>query len=369
MPAEPRRRRWLLRSVLLLSAVLVGGAGYTWFSSTNDCPDPGAAPADGIRAIVQCEFGGPEMLRFETIARPVPTDSQVLVRVRAASVNPADWHAMRGSPFLARFAMGWRKPANIRQGTDFAGVIEAVGAAVTLFRVGDSVFGARTGAWAEYVTVNQARLAPKPSNISFEQAAAVPVAALTALQGLRDEGRVRAGERVLVNGASGGVGTFAVQIARALGATVTGVSSGRNVELVRSIGATQALDYTQTDFTRDSARYDVIIDNVGNHSLGSLAAVLAPGGRYVMVGGPSGGIIDPFPRVLALLVRNKLGDHPMTFFIAEITKADLTVLHDLMGDGKVTPVIDRTYPYAQVREAVAYVETGRARGKVIVTLD
>lgn len=346
---------------------LVAYAGVSYVRSSNDCPgvnDP--APAVGMQAVILCEFGSPEVLRFATRPKPVPNDSQVLVRVRASSVNPADWHGMRGTPYLARIAMGWRKPKDIRFGTDVAGVVEAVGSAVTQFKPGDSVFGAAPGAYAEYAVASESRLAPLPATVSFDEGGAVGVAAITALQGVRDQGQVKAGQRVLINGASGGVGTFAVQIAKSLGATVTGVCSTRNVELVKSIGADAVIDYTTADFTTATERYDVIIDNVGNHSLSSLAGVLAPGGTYVMIGGPAGRWIDPLPRVAALLVRSKVGSHPMKFFIAQFNKPDLMVLHDLMVSGKVRSVIDKTHSLSDLRAAIAYVETGRARGKVAI---
>ncbi len=361
-----RISRFLL--VLVVGLVLLFGVAY--LRSNNDCPLPGAAvPEPAMTAVIQCDFGSPEVLRVATLARPVPTDSQVLVRVRAASVNPADWHAMRGEPYLARFSMGWRKPATIRFGTDFAGTVEALGTAVTTLRIGDSVFGARTGALAQYLTVGATRIAAMPPGASFEQAAAMPVAAVTALQGVCDHGGVRSGHKVLINGASGGVGTYAVQIAKSLGATVTGVSSTRNLDLVRSIGADHVIDYTTTDFTQGAERYDVIIDNVGNHSLSSMARMLEPGGTYVIVGGRSGRWLAPMPRAGAAVLRSKLGGPAMRFFIAQITASDLAILRDLMGSGRMTSVIDSTYPLDRVRDAVAYLESGRARGKVIVTIE
>jgi NADPH:quinone reductase-like Zn-dependent oxidoreductase len=231
------------------------------------------------------------------------------------------------------------------------------------------VFGGRTGALAEYVTVREdGGVALKPRNVTFEQAAAVPVAAITALQGLRDQGGVRPGQRVLINGASGGVGTFAVQIAKSFGAHVTGVCSTRNVELVRSIGADEVIDYTKENFTDGAQRYDLIIDNVGNHSLSKLKRVLAPDGKYIMIGGPSGGWIDPLPRAFAALAMSKVTGQEMRFFISKMSQTDLTLLADLMASGKVTPVIDRRYPLSEVREAMRYLETGHARGKVVLTM-
>jgi NADPH:quinone reductase-like Zn-dependent oxidoreductase len=281
-------------------------------------------------------------------------------------VNLLYWHYMRGTPYIARPTMGLRRPKEIRLGVDFAGEVEAVGAAVTRFAPGDEVFGARTGALAEYLTIRADRVVAKPANVTFEQAAAVPVAGLTALQALRDQAGVGAGEKVLINGASGGVGTFAVQIAKMLGAEVTGVSSTRNVELVQSLGADHVIDYTMENFTRGTRRYDVIIDNVGNHALSDLTRVLEPGGRYVMVGGPSGTWIAPIPRVLAMMVRSWFVDHELRFFISEANPQDLSLLADLMQSGAVTPVIDRSYPLAEAPAAIEYLETGRARGKVIV---
>jgi NADPH:quinone reductase-like Zn-dependent oxidoreductase len=322
-----------------------------------------------MKAVVYCDYGPPDVLRIEAAEKPIPTDSQVLVRVRAASVNPLEWHYMRGAPYFARFGMGLRKPVNTRLGVDFSGVVESVGRSVTQFKPGDEVFGGRTGALAEYVTVREnGNVVLKPSNITFEQAATVPVAAITALQGLRDKGQVKPGQRVLINGASGGVGTFAVQIAKSLGANVTGVCSTRNVEMVRSIGADQVVDYTKDDFTTGAERYDVILDNVGNRSLSDIRRVLKPDGKYVMVGGPSGKWVDPLPRVLHMLVTSPFVKQDMTMFISELNKQDLTILRDLMASGKMTPVIDRRYSMTEIGPAIEYLETGRARGKVVIAV-
>lgn len=365
-----RLRRAVLRLAGLVLIVVVAAGLIAYWRSTNECvgADP-ARPADGMNAIVYCDYGPPDALKLEMVEKPVPGDSQVLVRVRAASVNPLDWHYMRGTPYVGRIEMGLRKPKVIRLGVDFAGTVESVGQAVTAFQPGDEVFGGRTGAFAQYVAVRQDRVVAKPANATFEQAAAVPIAALTALQGLRDHAKVRPGERVLINGASGGVGTFAVQIAKWLGAEVTGVSSTRNLDLVRSLGADHVVDYTNDDFTRGAVRYDVILDNVGNRSLSDLRRVLAPNGRYVMVGGPSGRWIAPFPRVLALVVTSWFVDQDMRFFISQLNQPDLTTLRALVEAGTITPVIDRRYPLSQVPEAIAYLETGRARGKVIIVVD
>ena len=342
-----------------------------YWTSTNDCDSRHAAtPRNPMKAVVYCDYGAPDVLAVEDIEKPVPNDDQLLVRVRAAAVNPLDWHFMRGTPYIGRLGMGLRKPEVTRLGVDYAGTVEAVGRNVTQFKPGDEVFGGRTGAFAQYVTVRADRaVVLKPANLTFEQAAAVPVAAITALQGIRDKGHLRTGQRVLINGASGGVGTFAVQIAKAFGAHVTGVCSTRNVELVRSIGADDVVDYTQEDFTKGARRYDLIVDNVGNHSLSDLKRVLEPNGTYVMVGGPAGRWIDPLPRALSLLVASRFGSQEMRMFLAELNQKDLTVLRDLLAAGKVTPVIDRRYPLSEAREAVRYLETGRARGKVVITMD
>ena len=365
-----RVRRALARIAGLILLLVVVTFGIAWWRSSNDCADIGrVSPGGGMRAAIYCDYGPPSVVRLETVEKPVPADSQVLVRVRAAGVNPLDWHYMRGTPYLARFGMGLRKPKVIRLGADFAGTVESVGRAVTRFRPGDEVFGIRTGSFAEYVAVWEESVVARPRNVSFEEAAAVPVAALTALQALRDQGKVQRGQKVLINGASGGVGTFAVQIAKALGAEVTGVCSTRNVELVRSIGADHVVDYTKEDFTASEARYDVIIDNVGNHALSDLRRVLAPAGTYVMVGGPSGRWLDPLPRVAALVVTSRFVDQDLRFFISQPNRPDLETLRDLIEAGQVRPVIDRRYPLSEVAAAIEYLETGRARGKVVITPD
>jgi NADPH:quinone reductase-like Zn-dependent oxidoreductase len=365
-----RLRRAVVRLAGLLVIVVVAIGLIAYWRSTNECADDDrATPINGMTAIVYCDYGPPRVLKLETVETPVPGDSQVVVRVRAAAVNPLDWHYMRGTPYVGRMAMGLRKPKVVRLGVDFAGTVESVGRAVTRFAPGDDVFGARTGAFAQYVAVREDRVVSKPANVTFEQAAAVPVAAITALQGLRDHGHVGPGQRVLINGASGGVGTFAVQIAKWLGAEVTGVASTRNMELVRSIGADHVVDYTKDDFTIGAVRYDVIIDNVGNHSLTALRRVLTPNGRYVMIGGPSGRWFDPLPRVLAVAVTSWFADQDMRFFVSRLNQQDLTTLRDLMEAGRTTPVIDRRYTLSQVPAAIEYLETGRARGKVVIVVD
>jgi NADPH:quinone reductase-like Zn-dependent oxidoreductase len=350
---------------LALLALLVA-----WWRSSNTCSDRGAPPQGNLmKAIVYCEYGSPDVLRLENIEKPTPADDQILVRVRAASVNPLDWHYIRGTPYFMRMEAGLRRPKVIRLGVDFAGTVEAVGRNVKTFRPGDDVFGGRTGAFAEYVSIREDRAVLKPANLTFEQAASVPVAAITALQGLRDKGKVQPGQRVLINGASGGVGTFAVQIAKSFGAEVTGVCSTRNVAMVRSIGADHVIDYTKEDFTEGAQRYDLILDNVGNRSLLENRRVLKPKGKYIMVGGPSGRWIDPLPRALDAFLLSRFVSQDMTMFLAELNKEDLTILRDLMQAGKVTPVIDRRYRLSEVPEAIRYLEAGHARGKVVVTVE
>ena len=363
--------RWTAIAVPL--ALLIAFA-IAYARSGNACDQPReAAPRHPMLALVYCEYGPPEVLRLERIEKPTPADGQIVVRVRAASVNPLDWHYMRGTPYVMRLEAGLRKPAHTRIGVDFAGTVEAVGRGVTQFKTGDEVFGGRTGALAEYVAVAADRaVVPKPPTVTFEQAAAVPIAAVTALQGLRDKGGVRRGQKVLINGASGGVGTFAVQIAKHLGAEVTGVCSTRNVDLVRSLGADHVIDYTREDFTAGTTRYDVILDNVGNRPLGACRRVLTGNGRYVLVG--AGGPNDhrwlgPLGRVGLMYLTAPFVPQEMTMFVARLNKADLALLGDLMEAGTVTPVIDRRYPVRQAADAVRYLETGRARGKVIVTMD
>lgn len=322
-----------------------------------------------MKAIVYQSYGSPEVLRLTEISKPVPTDDQLLVRVQAASVNPLDWHLMRGMPYIMRLGTGLNHPESSRLGVDFAGIVEAVGPKVTRFRVGDEVFGGKTGSFAQYLCVREnGAIVRKPDNISYEKAAAVGISGVTALQGLRDQGKLQAGQKVLINGASGGVGTFAVQIAKALGAKVTGVCSGRNAVMVTSLGAERVIDYTREDFTAGAERYDLILDMVGNRSLLACRGVLKRGGRYVMVGGPPGRWVRPLDSAVRAAVLSRLVSQHLGFFIADLNQKDLEVLRDLMEAGKVTPVIDRTYPLSQVAEAIRYSEEGHARGKVIITM-
>jgi NADPH:quinone reductase-like Zn-dependent oxidoreductase len=321
-----------------------------------------------VKAIVYRRYGSPDVLQCENLETPVPGDGEVLVRVRAASVNPYDCHFLRGEPYFGRVITGLRKPKNPRLGADVAGEVERVGRNVTQFKPGDEVFGACRGAFAEYATGPERALAAKPRNMTFEQAAAVPVAALTALQALRDKGRIHAGQKVLINGAAGGVGTFAVQIAKSFGADVTGVCSTRNVEMVRSIGADHVIDYTGEDFTTKGRRYELFVDLIGNHPLSACRRVMNPRGTYVAIGAPINSWIAPLPRMLGMLVQSRFISQNLAMMVAKVSKEDLTLLCDLMESGKLTPVIDRRYPLTGVPEAVRYLEKGHARGKVVITV-
>jgi NADPH:quinone reductase-like Zn-dependent oxidoreductase len=358
-------------SILVLALILWVFVGY--WTSTNDCARLTSHGNNPMKAITSCEYGV-DNLKLQAIEKPTPADNEVLVRVRAASVNPVDGHLMRGNVLMRLLGGGLRKPKNTRFGTDFAGVVEAVGKDVTNFKSGDEVFGAKNGAVADYICVNADRgIVTKPSNITFEQGGSVAVAGVTALQGLRDKGHIAAGQKVLINGASGGVGTFAVQIAKAFGAEVTGVSSTRNVDLVRSIGADHVIDYTKEDFTKGEQHYDMIFDLVGNHSFSERRRVLTPDGLCVL-GGIGGAGIHPgsWGRIAgnfgAAFLSNFTNQKFVTY-IAKLTKDDLTVLRDLMHAGKVSPVIDRTYKLNQAADAVRYLEEGHARGKVVIVVE
>jgi NADPH:quinone reductase-like Zn-dependent oxidoreductase len=305
-------------------------------------------------------------MEFRDVDKPEPTDEGVLVRVRATSINAYDWHMLRGKPYLARLSEGFRRPKTTVLGLDVAGEVEAVGSKVTHVRPGDRVFGSRTGAFAQYVSGRN--MVPMPANLTFEQAAAVPTAGQTALQGLRDHGAIAAGQRVLVNGAGGGVGTFAVQIAKAFDAEVTAVTSARNLELMRSIGADHLIDYRREDFTRSGSRYDLILDIGGTPSLRAMRRALTPTGRLVMVAPGHGQWVGPIVRLVGGMVLSRLSSQSLGGFLATVDKDDLLALKELIEAGKVTPVVDRTYPLEQVPDAVRYLEAGHASGKVVVTV-
>jgi NADPH:quinone reductase-like Zn-dependent oxidoreductase len=329
-----------------------------------------------MKAAIYTRYGPPDVVQMVDVEKPVPKDHEVLIRVCAAAVNPYDWHFIRGEPYPVRVAAGGlRKPKDSRLGADVAGEIAAAGRCITQFNPGDAVFGSCKGAFAEYACASESNLAIKPDNVTFEQAASVPIAAFTALQGLRrgglaKDGKIQSGQKVLINGAAGGVGTFAVQIAKSFGAVVTGVCSTRNVEMVRSIGADQVVDYTQEDFTKSSRRYDVVLDCVGNHSFSECRRVMNPRGIYVGAGGTSDNwMIGPLTRAIKALVLSWFVSQKQVMVLAKPSKADLTFMGELMAIGKVTPVIDKRYSLSEVPEAVRYLEAGHARGKVVITVD
>jgi NADPH:quinone reductase-like Zn-dependent oxidoreductase len=321
-----------------------------------------------MKAAVYTRYGPPDVVQIADVEKPVPKDNEVLIKVRAASLNPLDWHFMRGTPYAVRIIAGLRKPKVQRLGVDVAGRVEGLGGKVSQFKLGDEVFGPCKGAFAEYVCASESDLVMKPASVTFEQAASVPVAAYTALQGLRDKGRIQAGQKVLVNGAAGGVGTFAVQIAKSFGADVTGVCSTRNLEMVRSIGADRVIDYTKEDFTKSAQRYDLFFDGVGNHSLLASRRVLNPKGIYVGAGGTTDNwMIRPLLSAISSLVLSLFGNRKLLMILAKPSKVDLTWMREQMESGKITPVIDRLYNLNEVPEAIRYLEMGHARGKVIIT--
>lgn len=362
----------ILNSILVL---FVLGIAALMFYASHDSPcgaaPPVAAGTPTMKAIVYRCYGSTEVLKLEDIAKLPPPDDRVLVKVQAASVNPLDWHYMRGKPYIMRPMAGFGVPTDIRLGTDFAGTVEAVGKNVTKFKPGDQVFGGADGSFAEYVSVREnGAIALKPDNMTAEQAAAVPIAGVTALQALRDKGLLQAGQKVLVNGASGGVGTFAVQIAKTLGAEVTGVCSTKNVAMVQMIGADHVIDYTKEDFTQGSQHYDLIIDTVGNHSLVEIRRALTPNGALVMIGAPS----DSWGLTYVTgSINAKWTSHFHTqkalFMLANLNQVDLNLLRELMQSGKLVPVIDHSYKLSETAEAIKYVEAGHSRGKIVITPD
>jgi NADPH:quinone reductase-like Zn-dependent oxidoreductase len=373
---RPRKRwkrvvKWTLATIFV-ALILCGFVAY--WTSTNDCDRNAGNPANPMKAVVHCDYGITN-LKLQEIEKPTPADDQVLVRVRAASLNPLDGHFVRGMWLARLMGGGLRKPKDTRLGVDYAGTVEAVGKNVTQFKPGDEVFGGRTGSLAQYVCARADRaIALKPANMTFEQAGSVAVAAITALQGLRDKGHVQAGQKVLINGASGGVGTFAVQIAKSLGAEVTGVCSTRNLDLVRSIGADHVIDYTKDDFTKGNQRYDVIFDNVQNHTFSDRRRVLTSNGICVLAGlGGAGWHEDTWTHLVRSFttpLMSKFTSQKFSFYISQLNHEDLALLGDLMQSGKVTPVIDRTYKsLGEVQDALQYLEQGHARGKVVITVE
>jgi NADPH:quinone reductase-like Zn-dependent oxidoreductase len=321
-----------------------------------------------MKAIVQDRYGSPDVLELRDVDPPTVKDDEVLVRIRAASVNPLDWYQVTGTPYLTRIGSGLRRPKPSIPGVDLAGQVEAVGNSVTAFEVGDEVFGMRSGAFAEYVAANEARLARKPANLTYEQAAAVPTAGVTALQGLRDKGQIRSGQRVLINGASGGVGTFAVQIAKSFGAEVTGVCSTRNAATAKALGADHVIDYTSEDFIHSGRQYDLILDIASNRSVSDRRRAMVPDGTLVVVGAAKKGRwIGPLGAMLTAVVAGRFASQRIVAFIAKNSAEDLDALRQLIEAGDVTPVIERTYPLAQVPEALAYLGAGHCQGKVVIT--
>jgi NADPH:quinone reductase-like Zn-dependent oxidoreductase len=359
-------------AIVVLLVVALLALALVLSHDSGPAPAP-VLPSDAVRmkAIVYRQYGSPDVLKLEEVAKPTPAHNELLIKVHAASINPLEWHFMRGTPYLVRIQAGIGRPKFTRLGVDFSGTVEAAGKDVKLFKPGDAIFGTADGALAEYVTSTEVGLALKATNMSFQQSAAVPIAGLTALQGLRDAGQIRPGQKILINGASGGVGTFAVQIAKSLGADVTGVCSTGNVEMVRSIGADHVIDYTKEDYTKGTQRYDLILDTVGNHSLSEHLHVLNPHGIFVIVGGQS---TDPWLGPLARFFKGYLlspfVSQKFVSFLADANKTDdLNSLRELMQTGKLTPVIDRQYSLSEVPAAMRYLEKGHARGKVVINLE
>ncbi len=364
------KRRWKVLGGL--GALLVAGVGVlaAVLSNTSACaPSPAAVAGPTMKAWVARCYGPPEVMAMEDAPVPALEDGRVLVRVHAAGANPLDWHTLRGEPRIMRLSSGLGAPEDPRVGVDFAGVVEKVGKDVTGIAAGERVFGIAAGAFAEFVAARPARIAKIPDGISFEQAAAVPIAAVTALQALRDKGRLQAGQKVLINGASGGVGSYAVQIAKILGADVTGVCSTRNVEMVRALGADRVIDYTQADFTDSGQRWDLIIDTVSNHGVFDLAGVLADDGALVVVGSNNDeAFLGPVWRFLANALADPFVAPRLEGILAETSAEDLNWLATQMAAGKLRSEIDRRFALAEADEAIRYLETGRARGKVVIAL-
>jgi NADPH:quinone reductase-like Zn-dependent oxidoreductase len=357
-------------SIIILLALILWGFTAYWTSS-NDCNRNAAILTDSMKAVRYCEYGSPDVVKLEDVEKPVPNENQVLIKVRASSLNAFDAYVIRDS-WLGRLIFGLRKPRDTRLGQDVAGQVEAVGKNVTQFKPGDEVFGISRGALAEYACTPERALAAKPPNVSFEQAASLPLAGLTALQGLR-EGKIQPGQKVLINGATGGVGTFAVQIAKSLGAEVTAVCSTRNVDLVRSIGADHVIDYTKEDFTKSDQRYDVIFDNVCNHSFAERRHVLNPKGICVLAGMGGAGVkgSEALRRIASNIFTaralSSFTDQKFAQYRTKSSKQDLILLADLIQTGRITPVIDRRYKLGEAPEALRYLNEGHARGKVIIT--
>lgn len=366
------KRRYKYSGVFLLFVVIAlsGLALVLSYDASCEPVQQLANDTETMKAIVSRCYGSPDVLQLEEVEKPTVADDEVLVKVRAASVNPYDGHIMRGSPYFMRFGSGIGAPKNVRIGTDFSGTVEAVGKNVKRFRPGDDVFGGANGSFAEYLTIRDDRsIVLKPAEVTFQQAASVPMAAITALQAVRDHGKVEPGQKVLVNGASGGVGTFTVQLAKLYGADVTGVCSTRNIEMVRSLGAGHVIDYTKEDVTDSEERFDVIIDNVSNNSPSKWRRLLKPDGTLVIVGGSKGDWIGIFINPIKAYVLSKFVDQELFMFVARFSQDDLTLLGELIVSGKMTPVIDRHYPLSDLPAAMRYSGEGHARGKIIIDIE
>jgi len=361
----------VLASLLVVFLIVLSAT----IAYTSDC-DTGAASGtaaagseSSMQSVLYHCYGGPEVLELTDVDMPTPADDEVLVKVKAAGVNPLDWHYMRGSPYIMRVMSGIGAPSDSRMGVDFAGVVEQIGKNVTEFQIGDEVFGGANGAFAEYLTVRESRSIVKiPKNTSFGEAAAVPIAAVTALQALRDSGQLKSGQKVLINGASGGVGTYAVQIAKSMGAEVTGVCSTRNVELVKSLGADHIVNYKKEDFVAQSKVYDLIVDNVGNREISEYQSVLSKNGILVMVGGPKGDWIGPFKNSIGAAIARPFSDQQLNGFLASLNKKDMQVLATMLESGEIKSSIDKRFSFNDIDKAIEYSESGRARGKIVVDL-
>jgi NADPH:quinone reductase-like Zn-dependent oxidoreductase len=365
------RAKPILAGLAVVLLVAIGAFAFV-LSHTEECMPSSESQAaeDGFTAVQYRCYGSPDVLEFVTREIPEPDRGEILVRVKAAAVNPLDWHYMRGEPYVLRLSAGLGAPDDTRLGVDFAGVVQAVGPGEQRFEVGDRVFGRADGAFAEYLLASEDRaIVEIPDGVSFGDAAALPVAAITALQALRDKGQLQPGQKVLINGASGGVGTFAVQIAKAMGAEVHGVCSTRNVELVSSLGADRVFDYRNENYTESDEAYDVIVDMVGNHSVGKNQRVLKADGRLVIVGGPKGNWVGPFIRPLGAMLRSPFASQEMSMMLARLRNEDLETLAAMVAEGDIKPVLDYSFPLLEAADAIRYSETGRARGKILIFVD
>ncbi len=346
-------------------------------SYTTDCEDidglsalNSANSVEKMRAVVHQCYSSSNDLKVAQVDKPVPAADEVLVKIHAAGVNPLDYHMMRGAPYIMRLGSGIGQPETSILGADFSGVVESVGKDVTRFKVGDAVFGGSRGSFSDYLTIGQDQgIVHKPAEVTFQQSATVAVAAATALQALRDQGQLKAGEKVLINGASGGVGTYAVQIAKSMGAEVYGVCSGRNVDMVKSLGADHVFNYKQENYTEGEQTFDVIIDMISNHSISDNRKVLKPGGRYVIVGGAKGNWFGPLAQPIGAMIQDSFVEEKLIFFVAHFDQQDFEFLAELMASGKMRPVIDQVFPLEQVPAAISYSESGRAKGKIVIQIN